>query len=171
MTLAFIGLKKAIKMRLYTESFDHLDPKGKLGLWKEAIQCQSTLVRVLKGQRKVGYSNHPQVWRMLSYTNPIEAVGLFLSSVWDANKESEHHYNLNYSLILHPSKDWVGRLKETAGQLQCEHLIVLEKLANRVGKGSKLWQRVMDDGPKANPVFQIIPGPARLERGLERVRI
>jgi hypothetical protein len=62
-------------MRLWTLHPQHLDVRGLVALWREALLAQ----KVLQGRTR-GYKHHPQLWRFLACADPVAAVATYLSS-------------------------------------------------------------------------------------------
>ena len=65
-------------MRLWSLHPKHLDQKGLVALWREALLAKA----VLAGKTR-GYRNHPQLERFRASKKPLAAINLFLKSVYD----------------------------------------------------------------------------------------
>ena len=63
-------------MRLWTLHPTHLDAKGLVALWREALLAQ----KVLRGGTK-GYRHHPQLRRFSAVTDPPAALAAYLTAV------------------------------------------------------------------------------------------
>ncbi len=67
-------------MRFWTIHPKHLDTKGLVALWREALLAQ----KVLQGRTR-GYRHHPQLFRFQAVRNPAAALASYLAVV---HKES-----------------------------------------------------------------------------------
>ena len=68
-------------MRLWSISPMHLDPKGLVALWREALLAR----KVLEGLTK-GYKNHPQLSSFKRCSDPSKAINTYLYYVWVEGK-------------------------------------------------------------------------------------
>ena len=98
-------------MRLWTIHPRHLDAKGLVALWREALLAQ----KVLQGRTR-GYKHHPQLKRFLATPRPVAAVATYLVAVHQ--EALRRGYEFDESKIA--SLKFRGRIAETRGQLRYE---------------------------------------------------
>src|SRR5579863_4506001 len=65
-------------MRLWSLHPKHLDHKGLVAVWREALLAQA----VLRGKTR-GYRNHPQLDRFYRCSSPRRAIAQYLAAVYD----------------------------------------------------------------------------------------
>ena len=141
-------------MRLWTLHPRHLDPKGLVALWREALLAQAVLLGSTRG-----YSRHPQLVRFQRQPDPPGAIARYLSDV--LVEASQRGYKFDDSKIaVSPSSHLII---ETDGQLLFEWQHLLEKLIQR---SPSVYERATHiPVPDAHPIFTIVPGPiAQWER-------
>ncbi len=136
-------------MRLWSIHPEYLDAKGLVALWREALLAQ----KVLTGMTK-GYTRHPQLLRFKNQSNPLGAIGCYLTHVW--NEANQRGYQFNRHLIRFP--DWAQpAIPVTEGQIDYETIHLREKLAVRCPKRApRLWE---NEEIELHPLFKRIPGP------------
>lgn len=137
-------------MRLWTLHPKHLDAKGLVAAWREALLAQ----KVLQGRTR-GYTRHPQLARFRDCPDPVGAVAAFLAGV--AEEARERGYRFDGSKIAR--QRFVGRMPESRGQLLYEWRHLKAKLRARSPEVYRRWRTVKS--PEAHPLFRIIPGPVR----------
>jgi hypothetical protein len=142
-------------MRLWTVHPKHLDAKGLVALWREALLAQ----KVLQGRTR-GYRHHPQLIRFQATRNPAAAVARYLEAV---HQESVRRgYRFDASKI--GSRKIRGSIPETKGQLLYEWKHLKRKLAARDPERLRACRAVAV--PDHHPLFRMIPGGVRAwERG------
>lgn len=135
-------------MRLWTIHPRYLDTKGLLALWREGLLAQ----KVLKGETR-GYTNHPQLSRFKSSTDPVGAIASYLRAV---KREADGRgYQFNAEKIA-PATAFAGAIPCTRGQLLYEWRHLKEKLRTRdMGRYSEL-ESITE--PSEHPIFKIIEG-------------
>jgi hypothetical protein len=134
-------------MRLWSVHPKHLDTKGLVALWREALLAK----HVLEG-KTVGYLNHPQLNRFKQAKNPGEAINQYLSHVYE--EATLRGYNFNKDKI-----DWgfnPSKLNLTTGQLKYETTHLLSKLKIRDTKRYK--ELSIESEIKPHPLFKLIEG-------------
>ena len=109
-------------MRIWSLHPKHLDSKGLVALWREALLAK----HVLEGKTK-GYKNHPQLNRFKKLKNPVDAINQYLAVVYI--EAVERGYNFNKQKINWKFKKWT--LKVTSGQIANETSHLLNKLKIR----------------------------------------
>ena len=137
-------------MRLWTIHPQHLDAKGLVALWREALLAQAVVLG-----RTRGYRHHPQLARFLATPEPAAAVASYLVEVhreavrrgysFDAAKIGEARFH--------------GRIAETTGQLLYEWKHLQQKLERRA-PAVLLAQRGVKK-PAPHPLFRLIAGGVR----------
>lgn len=126
----------------------HLDARGLVALWREALLAQA----VLAGKTR-GYKKHPQLERFKSSRAPLRAIGAYLSEV---QKEGERRgYRFDKRKILLPTAR--VKLPVTDGQLAYEWLHLKKKLLKRDKAKHKENERAKRS---AHPVFTVRKGNA-----------
>jgi hypothetical protein len=128
-------------MRLWSLNPQHLDRAGLVALWREALLAQA----VLLGKTR-GYKNHSQLIRFKAASNPVAAIGRYLSAV--ADEADRRGYKFNRTKI-HASDDI--RLTVTTGQMEYETAHLTRKLDARAPEMSV-------DNPQPHPMFAVVPG-------------
>lgn len=134
-------------MRLWSISFEYLDSKGLVALWREGLLAKA----VLEGKTK-GYTNHPQLLRFKKSGDPISSINEYLYFVY---LEAENRgYKFASTKFTRPQK--ISRIMVTVGQMGYELEHLKKKLAVR--DPERLATLAIKSRPKAMPLFQIIPG-------------
>ena len=110
-------------MRIWSLHPKHLDARGLVALWREALLAQA----VLAGKTK-GYRHHPQLERFKASKAPMEAIGAYLTAV--QNEADKRGYKFDKSRILFPKKS-AAKMPVTDGQLRYEWLHLKKKLIKR----------------------------------------
>ena len=142
-------------MRLWSLHPSHLDTKGLVALWREALLAQ----KVLMGETR-GYTAHPQLIRFRAHPNPLAMIAAYLHGVLvEAEKRG---YRFEGTRIATPP--FLGQVEETKGQVYFEWLHLLSKLKKRAPALYEEYRRI--ELPGAHPLFKIVPGEKRdWERG------
>lgn len=109
-------------MRLWSLHPRHLDAKGLVALWREALLAQ----KVLAGTTR-GYRNHPQLERFRQQTDPLAAIAVYLSEV--QREASRRGYHFDAGKIAPHGK--VARIRVSDGQVAYELQHLRAKLALR----------------------------------------
>jgi len=116
-------------MRLWSLHPRHLDARGLVALWREALLAQA----VLAGRTR-GYTKHPQLERFRASRAPLHAIGAYLSEV---QKEGERRgYKFDRRKIFFPSARCT-RMPVSDGQLRHEWRHLKRKLMARDRKKAK----------------------------------
>lgn len=125
----------------------HLDAKGLLAAWREALLAQ----KVLEGKTK-GYRSHPQLRRFKSLPDPVGAIAAYLRAL---HREAEARGYQFSAEKIHPVK-FTGRIACTRGQLLYEWNHLKRKLQARDEQKYRECQAVEE--PEAHPLFRITEG-------------
>ncbi|MEM4598570.1 MAG: pyrimidine dimer DNA glycosylase/endonuclease V [Candidatus Diapherotrites archaeon] len=134
-------------MRLWSISPAYLDTKGLVALWREGLLAR----KVLMGKTK-GYTRHPQLFRFLSYKQPLDAINSYLTYVFEEGKERGYDFK---KVKIRPLKIR-GIIPVTKGQLEYEFKHLKNKLWVRDRKAYKKCLMVQEIEP--NPVFKVVLG-------------
>lgn len=139
-------------MRLWSLHPQYLDQKGLVALWREALLAQAVLRRIAKGERNVGYANHPQLSRFLAQRAPMATLARYLRAVHEESLNRGYRFDAS-------SIDGAGdsrRIEVTAGQLRFERRHLLAKLERR--DPDRCVRLIADPLPAPNPLFETVPG-------------
>ena len=133
-------------MRIWSLHPRYLDQKGIVACWRETLLAQ----KVLAGETK-GYRNHPQLIRFRDQEAPLEAIGAYLTGLYQ--EACERGYSFDKSKILHPHT--LISIPVTTGQMryETEHLVakIREREPQRLTK--------MDyTRPDPHPIFEVVEG-------------
>lgn len=137
-------------MRLWTLHPKHLDARGLVALWREALLAQ----KVLRGATR-GYRHHPQLVRFAETKNPPAALATCLKAVHE--EAVRRGYKFDGSKI--GVRRFRGKLKETRGQLLYERLHLKRKLKKR--DPGRLRDLSSIEVPAPHPLFKIVPDTVR----------
>lgn len=137
-------------MRLWTIHPKHLDVKGLVALWREALLAQ----KVLQGQTR-GYRHHPQLFRFQALPNPAAALASYLAVVHEESVRRGYHFDRSKI----GAKQFRGKIPETRGQLLYEWKHLKAKLAVRDTARHRASQSI--SVPEHHPLFKLIEGEIR----------
>jgi Pyrimidine dimer DNA glycosylase len=138
-------------LRLWTLHPGHLDARGLVALWREALLAQAVLLG-----RTRGYRNHPQLRRFQAAGDPIAAIAAYLRGIHA--EACARGYSFDETRIVRVRRA-PGRIAETKGQLEYEW----SHLAGKLRRRDPTWQRIHHRGrrPTAHPLFRIVAGKIR----------
>jgi len=134
-------------MRLWSIHPTHLDAKGLVALWREALLAK----HVLQG-KTMGYRHHPQLIRFKQSGNPVHSINQYLGAVYE--EAVERGYQFDRSKI-----NWrfrPGKIRVTRGQLEYETRHLLKKL--KVRDYQRYITVIKSDRLKPHPMFRIVSG-------------
>ncbi|MBI5773391.1 MAG: DNA lyase [Verrucomicrobia bacterium] len=134
-------------MRVWTLHPKHLDPKGLVALWREALLAQ----KVLRGATR-GYRHHPQLARFRARRDPVAAIAAYLRAV--ADEARRRGYGFDEGKIA--AGGGRAKIPATRGQLLYEWQHLLRKLRQR--DPAKHRELLKAREPAAHPLFRIVPG-------------
>jgi hypothetical protein len=147
---SFPGVKELPALRLWTLHPRHLDARGLVALWREALLAQA----VLRGRTR-GYRHHPQLERFQALEDPVAGICAYLRAIHE--EAAARGYSFDASRIGR-SRPFKRRLSETRGQLLYEW----EHLAAKLRRRDRRWHaRHRGAGPTPHPLFRIVAGPVR----------
>ena len=134
-------------MRLWSLHPRHLDAKGLVAVWREALLAKA----VLAGKTR-GYRHHPQLRRFQAHPRPGAAINTYLAAVWAEARRRGYHFDARKI----GGKVIARRLTVTSRQLQFEWCHLLKKLQKRA---PHLYHGLLAAGPVAHPMFRVVAGP------------
>jgi len=143
-------------MRLWTIHPRHLDARGLVALWREALLAQ----KVLCGRTR-GYRYHPQLTRFRAQPNPPAAIATYLRAVHD--EATRRGYQFDRRKIVGRASRL--RITETRGQLLYEWKHLRRKLKCRDPRAYADVRHIKI--PKPHPLFHVVAGAVR---DWERIR-
>ena len=133
-------------MRLWTLHPKHLDTKGLVALWREALLAKA----VLQGKTR-GYRHHPQLVRFQEQRRPVAAINAYLAGLLAEAKRRGYSFDARKA----GGPRLAAKISATRGQLEFEWRHLLHKL-NRRSRGDYL--RLRDAAPSAHPLFRLRKG-------------
>jgi hypothetical protein len=134
-------------MRLWTLHPRHLDARGLVALWREALLAKA----VLRGRTR-GYRRHPQLERFRAHPHPVAAINTYLATVL---KEARRRgYRFDAAKIR--GRRTRLRIRATTGQLRYEWSHLMRKLRVR---SPGVWRLARGTSPAPQRLFRIAPGP------------
>ena len=134
-------------MRLWTLHPKHLDARGLVALWREALLAQ----KVLQGGTR-GYKHHPQLFRFRETANPPAALATYLAGVHAEALRRGYHFDAA-KIGKRRSRQ---KIKETRGQLMYEWAHLRRKLKRRAPAEYRASLKISKPSP--HPLFHIVPG-------------
>jgi hypothetical protein len=137
-------------VRLWTIHPCHLDAKGLVALWREALLAQ----KVLRGKTK-GYRHHPQLIRFQATSNPVAAIATYLGEVAAEAKRRGYHFDVRKI----GRQRTQSKISETTGQVFYEWKHLRAKLARR--DPVRLKALPARAKLRLHPLFKLRPGPMR----------
>lgn len=135
-------------MRLWSLHPRHLDPKGLVALWREALLARA----VLRGETR-GYTRHPQLQRFQAHAAPLRAIDAYLGAVHAEAVVRGYAFDAGKFEAV----DAVDAIAVSDGQLDYEWRHLLDKLRLRSPPLFERWRLLA--GPDVHPLFQRQPGP------------
>lgn len=143
-------------MRLWSLHPRYLDRPGLTAAWREALLAQA----VLAGRTR-GYTRHPQLERFRDHTDPLLAIGAFLTGLQQEATDRGYRFDLTRvdqpADAGMPSADWAGSVPVTSGQVGYEWEHLMTKLARRSPELGARWADTTD--VQVHPLFLLVPGP------------
>ncbi len=137
-------------MRIWSIHPSHLDAKGLVALWREALLAQ----KVLQGGTR-GYQHHPQLHRFLVTPKPAAALASYLAGVHEESVRRGYHFDATKI----GAERFRGSIEETRGQLLYEWAHLRRKLAERDPVRFRESESIIV--PEHHPLFRLVPGEVR----------
>lgn len=134
-------------MRIWSLHPKYMDSKGLVALWRETLLAK----QVLEGRTK-GYLNHPQLNRFRQADHSIDAVNLYLETVY--HEAVSRGYKFNREKIGTVSNQVM--LTVTIGQLKYEAAHFLKKLKKR--DPARYIEFSGEKKIEPHPLFSVIEG-------------
>ncbi len=134
-------------MRLWSVHPEHLDPKGLVALWREALLAQAVLSGLTRG-----YTNHPQLLRFREQENPLAYIATYLHEV--AREAARRGYSFDESKVR-PERTR-EKIVVSEGQVTFEWNHLSSKLRGRNAQWGERMRQVL---PRVHPLFVIVEGP------------
>lgn len=134
-------------MRLWSLHPKYLDTKGLIACWRESLLAK----KVLEGKTK-GYKFHPQLERFKVHPEPIHAIDLYLSVLYEEAAKRGFIFNRTK---LNPGTA-ASKISVPSGQIMFELGHLMKKLWRRDRKKYFALRRIK--APECNPLFSIIDG-------------
>ncbi len=134
-------------MRIWSVHPKHLDARGLVAVWREALLAQAVL-----GGRTRGYRHHPQLVRFRRQPSPEGAIAAYLGHVHD--EAVTRGYRFNRSLIGPVGA--IGSLAVASGQIEREWEHLMAKLRERDPERATRFEAVVVPAP--HPLFRVVPG-------------
>ncbi|MDA8427426.1 MAG: pyrimidine dimer DNA glycosylase/endonuclease V [Treponema sp.] len=136
-------------MRLWSIHPRHLDAKGLVALWREALLAQ----KVLEGRTR-GYKAHPQLERFKASIDPLDAIGRYLTAI---RREADlRGYVFDRAKILRPRDGGGESIPVAAGQIEYEWTLLRWKIRLRDSSFYVKIESIVS--PDINPVFALREG-------------
>lgn len=134
-------------MRIWSLDPESLDRIGLVACWRESLLAQAVLVGATKG-----YQHHPQLERFRAQSDPVAAIGAYLTGL--ADDADRRGYRFDRARIRVPSPPR-GTVEVTSGQLarEWEHLGL--KLLGRSPDDAQRWEAQQ---ARPHPLFVVVPG-------------
>lgn len=134
-------------MRLWTLHPCHLDPRGLVALWREALLAKAVLQR-----RTRGYQHHPQLLRFRSHPRPLAAINTYLVGVLAEARRRGYRFDARKA----QGPRTTVRISVSRAQLAYEWSHLMLKLRRRA-PGRYRIARGAD--PKPHVLFRLTGGP------------
>lgn len=134
-------------MRLWTIHPKHLDARGLVALWREALLAQA----VLRGRVR-GYRRHPQLVRFRRSGTPVKCIAEYLRAVHEEGAHRGYGFDIRKIARGGPAES----LAATLGQIEFEWSHLLEKLRRRDPVLFHAHKRLRHIEP--HPLFHVTPG-------------
>lgn len=134
------------RMRLWSLHPSHLDARGLVALWREALLAQ----KVLRGLTR-GYKHHPQLERFRAHPKPVAAIATYLAAV--SGEAVRRGYSFDARRIA--AGRTRGKIPVTRGQLAYERGHLLRKLKARAPKDYAVQRKAKF---KTHPLFRVKAG-------------
>lgn len=133
-------------MRLWSLHPTHLDSRGLVALWREALLAQA----VLNDETK-GYRQHPQLFRFRAQFSPISFISEYLRAVHAESVERGFRFDSGKMMRVGTTQ----QIDVPAGQIDFEWRHLMTKLNSRA---PGWFEAQRDASPKIHPLFRVIPG-------------
>lgn len=134
-------------MRLWSIHPGHLDSRGLVALWREALLAQA----VLEDETK-GYRHHPQLERFRAQGSPLSFIAEYLKAVHAESVERGFRFDANKIARGGTRR----RIDVSQGQVDFEWRHLNRKLEARAPQWLEARRTAVT--PLVHPLFRIVPG-------------
>jgi hypothetical protein len=134
-------------MRLWSIHPKHLDARGLVALWREALLAQKVLLGATRG-----YRNHPQLDRFKAASDPAGAIGAYLRVVFAESRR--RGYAFSEGKIAREKRS--GKIPVTRGQVEYEWAHFRRKLKERAPEVLARLRKT--PFPEIHPSFRLREG-------------
>ena len=133
-------------MRLWSLHPGHLDSRGLVALWREALLAQA----VLQGGTR-GYRHHPQLERFRAQSSPAASISEYLKAVHAESVARGYHFDLGKIACGQTAE----RIDVPQGQLDFEWDHLVRKLEMRAPE----WLEAQRSASRrVHPLFRVVSG-------------
>jgi hypothetical protein len=134
-------------MRIWTLHPSHLDTRGIVALWREALLAKAVL-----RNRTRGYRHHPQLARFREHPDPVGAINTYLHEVFA--EVERRGYRFDARKLRGPTS--TVKIRCSRAQLRYEWSHLLGKLRVRAPQVYRVARRAR---PTALRMFELTAGP------------
>ncbi len=124
----------------------HLDSRGLVALWREALLAQA----VLNDETK-GYRHHPQLFRFRAQFSPISFISEYFRAVHAESVERGFRFDSGKMMRVGTTQ----QIDVPAGQIDFEWRHLMAKLKSRA---PGWFEAQRDAPPKVHHLFRVVPG-------------
>ena len=137
-------------MRLWSLHPEHLDARGLVALWREALLARA----VLAGKTR-GYVSHPQLVRFRGHPAPMDAIEFYLGVVLEQSAARGYAFDAGKLAPV----DTPSPIDVSAGQLEYETDHLAAKLHSRSPADLVRLEACRESGGlRPHPSFRVLPG-------------
>ena len=137
-------------MRLWILHPGHLDSRGLVAVWREALLAQA----VLKGETR-GYRHHPQLLRFRVQPSPIASIGEYLKAVHQEAVRREYRFDAG-KIASVGAGHGISGIDVPQGQIEFEWRHLMAKLERRAPEWRQ--RQLALPAPQVHPLFRPVPG-------------
>ena len=147
-------------MRLWSLHPKHLDAKGLVAAWREALLARA----VLRGETR-GYRHHPQLVRFRAHARPQSAIDADLAALYREAQARGYRFDASKFARVRSKP----AIEVTSGQVAHEWRHLLAKLRARSPADYRRCKALMQ--PDLHPLFHVVEGPVEAWERMKRERI
>lgn len=136
-------------MRLWSLHPKHLDSRGLVALWREALLAQA----VLQG-RTQGYRHHPQLVRLLAQSSPTASIAEYLKAVHAESVRRGYRFDAD-KIACGGTAERPGRIDVPQGQVDFEWDHLARKLEVRAPEWLEAQRTALR---RVHPLFRLVSG-------------
>lgn len=136
-------------MRLWSLHPRHLDTRGLVALWREALLAQA----VLQG-RTQGYRHHPQLVRFRAQSSPAASIAEYLKAVHAESVRRGYRFDAG-KIASGETTERPRRIDVPQGQVDFEW----DHLARKLEVRAPDWLEAQRTASRrVHPLFRVVPG-------------